>query len=990
MRAHLLALSVALIGLAPAVPAAASGAPVAAPRTAASVSPSTLATSPIKDEHVRPVSGTLQAHPIPIQVPTSALPGTLTRARLSATTSTDPAFLTLPYVGWHSINSIFDHCNPDYSIDGKVCRFDGAIGWKTNGVDPSFSLGYAGTPGGSDYLYYDGHNGMDYGMYYENVYAAADGVARLVGTDSINPCFGQTIIVDHPNGYSTRYAHLSSIYVAQGASVTRGQVIAQSGNTGCSSGPHLHFGLYITSSWTAIDPYGWWGAAGADPWPSDAGDFWLTGNPQYPLPMAPNNVTATATGNNTALVSWTAPAFDGGNPISSYTVTSSPAGITATAPGSATSATVANLPGGAAYTFTVTASNAAGTGAASALSNSVGISEIWSANFDLTAAPSSSPVNEARTFTIKATNNGTQTWPAGGTNPVRLGLHYATSVGGFPNYINSGLTAWLTDQRFSLPNDVAPGQTVSVSVSPVAPGTTGSVLLEAEMVKEGQFWFDQWQSTSVRLTPAVWTAGYDLTDMPRNWSPNQVQTFPIQVINTGNQTWRAGGATPVRLGIHFATASGGAPNSGAWLSDQRFGLPNDIAPGSRVTINATARAPAGRAAVIEAEMVLETQFWFSDWAPVTAMAGPPTWNATYDMRRVPGSWTPGQSQNFTVTVTNTGNQVWPAGGSTPVRLGFHFATAAGGYPNYSGWLSDQRVSLPNDVSPGATVSLNVSATAPATPAAVLEVEAVKEQQFWFSEWSPIAVTTVTPVWAAGYDLSQAPRPWTSGQTQTFNVTLTNLGNQTWPAGGSNPVRLGVHFTTRDGGWPAEIKSGLTAWTSDQRLALPNDVGPGATVVVSVSATAPTVGSANIIEVEMVKEQAFWFADWAPMTLIPDAPRFAADYDLSAAPRAWASGQTQTFQVTVINTGSQLWPSGGANPVRLGLHFSSGEGGFANFSGWATDQRVSLPSDVPFGGRVSLTVTVTAPAGAIPLVLEADLVQEQVAWMNSWTAIATAS
>src|ERR1700694_565175 len=407
MRAHFLALTVAFMAMIPAVPASAAN-PSSAPAVAAAIP----ATSPIKDEHVRPVKGTLHPNAIPDQMPAWAQPGTPASARKSrvATSSNPNAFLTLPYVGWHSTTSVFDHCNPDYTADGRVCRFDGALALRSYGVDPSFSLGYAQTPGGGDYLYYDGHNGIDYSMYYENVYAAADGVARLVGIDSINPCFGQTIIIDHPNGYSTRYGHLSALYVAQGASVTRGQVIAQSGNTGCSSGPHLHFGTYITNSWTAIDPWGWWGAAGADPWPSDAGNLWLTGIAQYPLPSAPSNVTATAGGNSNATVSWTPPTFDGGTGITGYTVTSSPGGVTATVPGSATSATVNNLPGGTAYTFEVAASNIAGRGPNSSPSNSIGIAQFWSATFDLSNVPSCLPVNESQKFLIQAHNNVTQTW----------------------------------------------------------------------------------------------------------------------------------------------------------------------------------------------------------------------------------------------------------------------------------------------------------------------------------------------------------------------------------------------------------------------------------------------------------------------------------------------------------------------------------------------------------------------------------------------------
>jgi murein DD-endopeptidase MepM/ murein hydrolase activator NlpD len=279
------------------------------------------------------------------------------------------AFLTRPYTTWHDITSVFDHCVPDYSTDGKVCGFDGSLGLRSYGVDPSFSLAYAQTPGGRDYLSYDGHNGWDYSMYYENVRAAGEGTVSLAGSDSINPCFGQTIIINHPSGYSTRYAHLSGIYVSAGQNVSRGQVIAASGNTGCSSGPHLHFGVYVTSSWTAIDPWGWSGV-GADPWPSDPGNLWLTGSAQFPLPWAPTNVSAIAA-DRSAIVSWSAPSFDGGNPISIYQVNASPGGAVATVAGPATSLTVSGLTNGTTYTFTVTAINAIGSGTASGASNGV-------------------------------------------------------------------------------------------------------------------------------------------------------------------------------------------------------------------------------------------------------------------------------------------------------------------------------------------------------------------------------------------------------------------------------------------------------------------------------------------------------------------------------------------------------------------------------------------------------------------------------------------
>jgi murein DD-endopeptidase MepM/ murein hydrolase activator NlpD len=332
------------------------------------------------------------------------------------------------------ITSVFDHCTPDYSTDGKVGEFDGSVGNRSNGVDPSFSLGYAQTPGGSDYLYYDGHNGWDYALNYENVRAATDGTVALAGLDTINPCFGQTVIINHPSGYSTRYSHLSSIYVSPGQSVNRGQVIAVSGNTGCSTGPHLHFGVYITSSWTAVDPWGWWGAAGADPWPSDPGNLWLTGYAQYPLPWAPTNVTAVAA-DRSAIVSWSAPSFDGGNPISIYQVNASPGTAVATVAGPATSVVVSGTTNGRSYTFTVTAINVVGSGPGSAASSAVVPVAVPGPPQNVRAIPGEGTVSLSWQPPISNGSlpiTGYTVTPPSGT-PVNLGVTTSTTVTGLTN-----------------------------------------------------------------------------------------------------------------------------------------------------------------------------------------------------------------------------------------------------------------------------------------------------------------------------------------------------------------------------------------------------------------------------------------------------------------------------------------------------------------------------------------------------------------------------
>ena len=83
-----------------------------------------------------------------------------------------------------------------------------------------------------------------YGMrihpfYKSRVFATADGTVREVAQR--NSTSGQTVVIDHGNGYETSYNHLSKIDVRKGQQVRRGDIIALSGDTGLSLAPHLHY-----------------------------------------------------------------------------------------------------------------------------------------------------------------------------------------------------------------------------------------------------------------------------------------------------------------------------------------------------------------------------------------------------------------------------------------------------------------------------------------------------------------------------------------------------------------------------------------------------------------------------------------------------------------------------------------------------------------------------------------------------------------------------
>ena len=84
------------------------------------------------------------------------------------------------------------------------------------------------------------HTGVDFALKPGNpIYATGDGVVESVTFEFFG--YGNQVVVDHGFGYKTRYAHLKSIGVIEGMKIKRGECIGESGNSGRSSGPHLHY-----------------------------------------------------------------------------------------------------------------------------------------------------------------------------------------------------------------------------------------------------------------------------------------------------------------------------------------------------------------------------------------------------------------------------------------------------------------------------------------------------------------------------------------------------------------------------------------------------------------------------------------------------------------------------------------------------------------------------------------------------------------------------
>jgi len=129
----------------------------------------------------------------------------------------------------------------------------GVLAWpaklKKDGGVALITQKYGNTPY-SKKLYSSGfHNGLDLGIPVGTpIFAAETGKVVVVDNNDGNYWqkyqYGQYILIEHSNNLSTLYAHLSVIRVRNGQAIKRGDLIGYSGNSGYSTGPHLHFGVY--------------------------------------------------------------------------------------------------------------------------------------------------------------------------------------------------------------------------------------------------------------------------------------------------------------------------------------------------------------------------------------------------------------------------------------------------------------------------------------------------------------------------------------------------------------------------------------------------------------------------------------------------------------------------------------------------------------------------------------------------------------------------
>ncbi|WP_055595401.1 M23 family metallopeptidase [Streptomyces hirsutus] len=129
---------------------------------------------------------------------------------------------------------------------------------KASWVDPVEQYTISATYAQAGGMWQSAHSGQDFAVPNGTKVMATHGgtVVKAGGNGAGDgPAYGNAVVINHGNGMYSQYAHLSQVNVQPGQVVKTGQKIALSGNTGNSSGPHLHFEIRTGANYgTAIDP----------------------------------------------------------------------------------------------------------------------------------------------------------------------------------------------------------------------------------------------------------------------------------------------------------------------------------------------------------------------------------------------------------------------------------------------------------------------------------------------------------------------------------------------------------------------------------------------------------------------------------------------------------------------------------------------------------------------------------------------------------------
>ena len=585
----------------------------------------------------------------------------------------------------------------------------------------------------------------------------------------------------------------------------------------------------------------------------------------------------------------------------------------------------------------------------------------WSADWVRDNVPKTFFAGQTLLNSVTVTNDGGRVWPAGGVNPVVLGYRW----------IDDGTGAVTVGKNFvNLPADVTPGQTVTLNIPVTAPAIPNNYVLELDLYKQNEFWFKDKGIPADQSPVGIaldFRATYQLPAVPQ-LTLGQPASIPVTITNTGQSRFPTLTSTPVDLGYHLYDATG---RTIVW-DGARTKLPADLLPGASVTVQALVPPPVDAGTYrIAFDLVQEGVSWFSAKA-----VSPGTVSVTWCCTKTFGAMyqpqistlaTSGTLQSVPITLTNTGNFLWPAAGANPVHLAYHWIDAAGNAAVWDGLRS----SLATDVAPGTAQTIQATVQVPTTPGTyTLKWDLVQEAVAWFSGKGvptfnqSVVVAAAKPFEFGSSMLPQTPAALPTLMTTAVPVRIQDLSGSDWDAS----VNLSYHWVDATG--RVVVWDGLRTPLAGMRAGEVRDI------VAQVA--GPSAPGTYTLRWDVVKEGVAWFSGTGVLmpsgAVVVTVPAYGAIYTPQIPALAAAAGSAITIPVAVMNTGSLVWDP--AQKFALAYHVSTAAGTVV----W-NGARTQLAAPVASGQTVLVNAQVTVPAQPGVYTVSIDLVQEGVTWFS---------
>lgn len=465
---------------------------------------------------------------------------------------------------------------------------------------------------------------------------------------------------------------------------------------------------------------------------------------------------------------------------------------------------------------------------------------------------------------------------------------------------------------------------------------------------------------------------YDTSALPTAAKAATAFTGRVTVTNKSSFTWRSANPSAVRLEWSWLDAAGQPVPTLAGVMP----LPADLPVGATVALSGSVAAPAlpaGTAGptrfILRLDLVRDgvSSFSVKGATPATAtIAVGSGFGATYAPVAQAATFDSGTAGAVDVRVTNSGTVAWPAAGSNPMRLSYH-------------WVKDGAIlvwdglrgALAADVAPGATVTVSLPVLPPEQAGTyTLRLDLVHEGIAWLSGLG-VAPTdmsaSVRSAYVATYTTGTLPVLLPGGRA-SLPVSVTNAGTVAWNSAGTAPIRVATHVNDAAGN--VVIWDGL-------RTLLTQDLAVGAKLDTQVTVDAPLAAGSYKVRVDVVREGVAWLSGLGVAT--GDATLLvAADYRAELPTGALTvSRAAPTVSVAVKNLGLATWTVSTAAPLNLSAHWFDAAGKTLVWDG----PRTPLTQSVAPGATVTVAVALGAPPEGAAFV-QIDLVSEGIRWFGA--------